>query len=137
MSRSGFARSVLCHLADSGTKAYVDYFSRSLHREYARSGVHVQCQSPYFVATAMSKIRKASLGVPSPAGFAKAAVDAIGSGDSVVPFWSHDLQDSMLQAMPHWALEKYIVPLHLGLRKAFFRKLEREAAAGAEARKAQ
>jgi len=39
----------------SGTKAFVDFFSRSMHAEYADRGIVVQCQSPYLVSTAMSK----------------------------------------------------------------------------------
>lgn len=116
-------------LADSGTKAYVDFFSRSLNREYAARGIHVQCQFPYFVATAMSKIRHASLTTPSPAGFAKAAVASIGSGDSVLPFWAHGVQDFFLQNAPTWLLTRLITNMHIGLRAKYMKKLEREAAA--------
>ena len=103
----------------SGSKAYVDYFSRSLHYEYAGKGIHVQCQSPYYVTSKMSKIRKASLLVPDPASFvcilcmcmlcwasvssfgvvlqAKAAVAAIGTGASVVPATSHAIIDWVIR----------------------------------------
>lgn len=43
----------------AGSKAFVDAFSRSLDAEYAPLGVRVQNQSPMFVATKMSKIRRA------------------------------------------------------------------------------
>ena len=54
----------------SATKGYVENFTRSLAVEYAGKGVHFQCQSPYFVATAMtfpnSKVRPyISLVLPS------------------------------------------------------------------------
>lgn len=62
----------------SASKAYVDYFSRSLHYELKSFGVHVQCQSPYFVTSKLSKIRSTSLTVPNPDDFAVAAVNAIG-----------------------------------------------------------
>jgi len=35
--------------------------------QYAAAGIHVQCQSPYFVTTKLSKLRHASLFTPTPA----------------------------------------------------------------------
>lgn len=55
----------------SASKAYVDYFSRSLNHELAGSGVDVQCQSPYFVTTKLSKLRNPSVFIPSPADFVR------------------------------------------------------------------
>ena len=47
------------------------------------AALDLQCQVPYFVATKMSKIRKASLTVPSPAAFAAAGIAAIGACHTV------------------------------------------------------
>ncbi len=41
-------------------------------------GIHVQCQVALLVATKLAKIQKASLFVPTPANYARAAVRAIG-----------------------------------------------------------
>ena len=49
----------------AGTKGFVDQLSRTLTTEYAHKGIHVQLQAPLYVATKMSKIRRASLTVPS------------------------------------------------------------------------
>lgn len=110
----------------SGTKAFVDYFSRSLHHEYSGKGVVVTCQSPYFVATKLAKIRHASLFAPSPSTYAKAAVAAIGDGDSTVPYWAHWLQDTIARAAPAWLLHWQLMSMHMGLRKRYLKKLEDE-----------
>lgn len=82
----------------------MDYFSQSLAAEYGPKGIHVQCQSPGFVATAMTK-QKPSLIVPTPAQYARTAVDAIGSGASVVPYWSHKIVDAAVNILPQWLVQ--------------------------------
>ena len=117
----------------SASKAYVDFFSRSLHREYAPRGIWVSCQSPYFVASKMSKIRAASLFTPSPDGWVRAAVAAIGApggdADSTVPYWPHAVQDWVLRSLPRWAVTSYVVGLHKGLRARYLKKVEKDAKA--------
>lgn len=117
----------------SASKAYVDYFSRSLHREYAGRGVWVSCQSPYFVASKMSKIRVASLFAPSPDQWARAAVAAIGApggdADSTVPYWPHALQDGVMLGLPRWAATSYIMSLHADMRARFLKKVAKDAKA--------
>ena len=117
----------------SASKAYVDYFSRSLHREYAARGVWVSCQSPYFVASKMSKIRVASLFTPSPDQWARSAVAAIGApggdADSTVPYWPHALQDGVMLGLPRWAVTSYVMSLHAGLRARFLKKVAKDAKA--------
>ena len=101
----------------SATKAGVDVLSRSLHAELARTGVHVECQVPYFVTTKLSKIRDVSLFNVSPETFVASSLAALGRrGPSCVPHWSHALQDAVMQALPRdWqaGLQMY---MHMGLR---------------------
>ena len=108
----------------AGTKAFVDAFSRSLALEYAAKGVVVQCQVPHFVATAMAKIRKPTVFAPSPADYAAASLDAIGSGPSVVPYWSHVLQATALGALPTSLLGRIVMSMHRGLRSRFVKKMD-------------
>lgn len=111
----------------SGTKAFVDYFSRSLHHEYAGKGVVVTCQSPYFVATKLAKIRHSSLFTPSPATFAQAAVAAIADGDSTVPYWAHAVQDWVVtQCLPAFVLHAQLNSLHQDIRSRYLKKLAAE-----------
>lgn len=54
-------------------------------------------QVPMFVTTKLAKLKKTSLFVASTAGYARAAVAAIGYETVVSPYWSHALQIWLLQ----------------------------------------
>jgi 17beta-estradiol 17-dehydrogenase / very-long-chain 3-oxoacyl-CoA reductase len=108
----------------SASKAYVDFLSRSMAVELKPLGVTVQCQAPYMVTSKLSKIRHSSLFVPSPDTFVASSLKALCDGSSVVPFWSHKLQDWLMQNLPTWAVKAILVKMHLGLRRRFLRKLE-------------
>ena len=68
-------------------QAYVDMFSKSLNLEYAKFGISVQNQAPAFVATKMSKIRKARLDAPTPAKWVESAIKHIGYEATSCPYW--------------------------------------------------
>jgi len=110
----------------SATKAYVDFFSRSLHFELKSKGIHVQCQVPYFVVSKLSKLRSPSLFTPTPAGYARAGVRAIGYEPTVVPYWSHALQHSVLHSLPTGLLSQFILNHHHGVYKRALAKKARE-----------
>ena len=103
-------------------KSYVEMFSRALNAELKDKGIHVQCQIPLFVATKLAKIRKASLTVASPSGYARAAVAAIGYETVVSPFWSHALQMWALQSLPEWIGTAITMSMHQGIRKKGMKK---------------
>jgi NAD(P)-dependent dehydrogenase (short-subunit alcohol dehydrogenase family) len=98
----------------AGTKAYVDFFSRSLHVELRGKGVHVQCCVPFFVTSKLSKIRKASLGTPTPDRFARAAVAAIGAREAAAAALAH----------PIWRRLRVLHGAVLGARRPELRHLE-------------
>lgn len=99
--------------------------------ELSDTGVHVQCQVPLFVATKLAKIKRASLFVPSPAGYARAAVAAIGYEALLSPFWAHAIQIWLMSALPDWLVARYVIlPMHKAIRKA---GLKKDAAAAAAA----
>merc|ERR1712050_284437 len=76
MGSSGAGRMTSPLLAQySGAKSFIEMFSRGLKSELAAYNIHVQVQAPLFVATKLAKIRKTSLTVPSPAAYARAAVE--------------------------------------------------------------
>lgn len=103
-------------------KSYVAMFSKALNAELKDKGIHVQCQIPLFVATKLAKIRKASLTVASPSGYARAAVAAIGFETVVSPFWSHSLQMWALQTLPEWIGTAITMSMHQGIRKKGMKK---------------
>ena len=85
----------LCTLPWACLQAYIEAFSQSLDAEVREFGVRVQNQAPMFVATKMSKIRRARLDAPTPEAWAKAAVAQIGQETSLSPYWFHGLQVRM------------------------------------------
>lgn len=89
--------------------------------EMAPKGIHVQCQVPLMVATKLSKVRKASLTVPSPEAYAKAGVAAIGYGAVVSPYWSHKLQLLALSVIP--GSSSVVFGMHKGIRARALKKL--------------
>lgn len=68
-------------------QAYVDMFSKSLNLEFAAAGISVQNQAPAYVATKMSKIRRATLDAPSPKRWVEDAIKHIGYETTSCPYW--------------------------------------------------
>lgn len=116
-----------------GSKAFVDAFSRSLDAEYAPLGVRVQNQSPMFVATKMSKIRRARLDAPTPAAWAAAALKQIGRETSFTPYWFHGLQQAVIRLAPDWLINRQVMRMHQGFRSRYYRRLARQQAEAAAA----
>jgi len=112
----------------SATKAYVDYFSQALGKEYEEHNIVVQTVLPAFVKTNMSKIRKSSLMVPTPEVYAKNAVDTLGNVARTGGYKWHDLQLGVLGMLPTGFATNYLHNMHKSIRKAALRKKEREAA---------
>ncbi|GFO29518.1 very-long-chain 3-oxoacyl-coa reductase, partial [Plakobranchus ocellatus] len=76
----------------SGAKSFVDVFTRALSLEYGGRGVSFQIVSPYFVVSKMSKMRKASLFVPSPTTYVKGALATVGVQAVTNGYWAHSFQ---------------------------------------------
>lgn len=106
----------------SAAKSYVNMFSRALNYELKDYNISVQCQVPLFVATKLAKIKKASITVASPSGYAKAAVAAIGYEDVVSPYWSHALQIWLLTSLPEFISSYITYSMHQGIRKRGLKK---------------
>jgi len=115
----------------SGSKAFVDYFSRSLNAEYTPLGIQVESHSPNFVISDMSgyKAKHKSFTIVTPAEYASAAVQCIGKYDSVTPVFSHWLQDYVVQLLPLWLSRGMIAGMHSGLRAKHLRKIKRDSEA--------
>jgi 17beta-estradiol 17-dehydrogenase / very-long-chain 3-oxoacyl-CoA reductase len=111
-------------------KSYIAMFSKAMNEEYKAFNISFQCQVPMFVTTKLAKLRHTSLFVASPAGYAKAAVAAIGYESLVSPFWSHALQIWFLTTAPEWLVVSITKNMHLDIRKKAIRKEEKAKAAG-------
>ncbi len=109
----------------SGSKSFIEKFSRALNSEYKSKGVTCQCQIPFYVATKLAKMRK-SMMVPTPTEFVGKAINWVGHADCVVsPFLLHAIQGWILDVMPNSVVASIIMSMHLATRK---RGLKKDAA---------
>ena len=120
----------------SGSKAFLQQWSTALGSELAHYNISVELVQSYLVTSAMSKIRKPSLTVPSPRSFVRSVLSKIGRsggaqgwGWTSTPFWTH--------AIMQWGLSNFVgltnrlvvstnKNMHEGIRKRALRKAERE-----------
>lgn len=120
----------------SGSKAFLQQWSAALASELAPQGIHVQVVQSYLVTSAMSKIRRSSMLVPTPKQFVGAALGKIGRQGGAqgmhatsTPYWAH--------AIMHWGIATfagltngyaidYNRKMHEDIRKRALRKAERE-----------
>ncbi|KAK7927437.1 3-ketoacyl-CoA reductase [Apiospora marii] len=120
----------------SGSKAFLQQWSSSLAAELKSSNVDVQLCLSYLVTTAMSKVRRTSMMIPSARTFVRSALGKIGTGgwqsmpDTYTPFWSH--------ALMAWAGETFLgtgskilrsstLKMHEDIRNRALKKAAREA----------
>mmetsp|Transcript_32931 Transcript_32931/g.80029 ORF Transcript_32931/g.80029 Transcript_32931/m.80029 type:complete len:316 (+) Transcript_32931:123-1070(+) len=112
----------------SGSKSFIEKFSRALNAEYSSKGVTVQCQIPFYVATKLAKMRK-SMMVPTSEQFVALAIKWVGYPDCVVsPFILHAIQGWVLDVLPSSIVAKGIMNMHLGIRKRGQKKDAKKAA---------
>ncbi|KAF8460383.1 estradiol 17-beta-dehydrogenase-like protein 12-b [Kalaharituber pfeilii] len=121
----------------SGSKAFLQHWSTALHEELRPKGVEVQFVLSYLVVSAMSKIRRPSLAIPTPKAFVRSVLGKIGVGlgggvgtaATMTPYWSH--------ALMHWVIEKTVGVgsyfalkqnrvMHESIRMRALKKKERE-----------
>lgn len=123
----------------SGSKAFLQHWSTALGAELKQDGVEVQLVVGYLVTSAMSKIRKPSLTIPTPKMFVKACLGKIGlkgtaagMAGTITPFWAHGAMHwgvQMLGIFNETVLSKNL-GMHASIRKRALKKREREAAQG-------
>lgn len=100
----------------SASKAYVEFFSAAIAEEYRSKGIIVQCISPGFVATKMSKIRKPSFFAPSPDSYARSALATIGVAAHADGCIAHAIQGSLLLSLPSWLYYKATISIMASAR---------------------
>jgi 17beta-estradiol 17-dehydrogenase / very-long-chain 3-oxoacyl-CoA reductase len=126
-SMSGKVPSALI-AAYGASKAFVRSFSQALSFEVPR-GVHIEHVNPYFVATAMSKIRKATLLAPTPKTFVKSILSNAGSKISSTPYGWHSLGEWIMDT---FLFESTILStsyaMHKDIRKRALAKQARQKA---------
>lgn len=106
----------------SATKAYIDYFSKGLAQEYKKYGILVQSVTPGMVVSNMSKIRRTSLMVSSPAHIAKRSIDRLGCEYELSPYYFHGIIIYLLNALPLSITLSYLLGMNEGIQKKALRK---------------
>ncbi|KAJ7714337.1 3-ketoacyl-CoA reductase [Mycena maculata] len=116
----------------SGTKAFLATFSAALDEEVRGHGVVVEHVNTYFVVSKLSKIRRASMLIPTPKAYVRAVLGKIGlpcgaafSGRPATstPFWSHAIIDYAMTAVSMPALfVSYTHGLHKSIRARALKK---------------
>jgi len=91
----------------SGSKAFLQQWSTALGAEVAAQNITVELVQSYLVASAMSKIRRATATIPTPRVFVRAVLGKVGRSGGAqsfaytsTPFWSH--------AIMQWALTNFV-----------------------------
>ncbi|KAM4058952.1 short chain dehydrogenase [Hirsutella rhossiliensis] len=120
----------------SGSKAFLQQWSNALASEMADDHVDVQLVLSHLVTTAMSKVRRPSLLVPTARGFVRSALGKVGLGgyqstpNTYTPWWSHSFMLWLIENVPGvnspvtiWQNKK----MHMDIRKRALRKRERDA----------
>jgi 17beta-estradiol 17-dehydrogenase / very-long-chain 3-oxoacyl-CoA reductase len=103
---------------------FVVRFAESLSSEYASQGIDVQVQNPLYVTSKLSKIRKASLTVPSPAAYARASLNAVGYESQTSPFFLHAAQIWFMSLLPRSLLDSQVTNMHRSIRKRALKKAQ-------------
>lgn len=83
----------------AAAKTYVDYLSRALQVEYESKQIVIQSVLPAYVSTKMSKIRHASLMVPSPRTYVAAQMRTVGLESRTYGYWTHKLQGFVIDSL--------------------------------------
>lgn len=111
----------------AASKAYVDYLTRALCVEYKGKGIVIQSVMPGFVATKMSKIKRASLEVPTPEAFVKWAIRTVGTENYTYGYPAHQIRgyihEILKERMPEQINMRISLNVTKKLRERYYRKL--------------
>uniref|UniRef100_A0A3Q2Z6E3 Hydroxysteroid (17-beta) dehydrogenase 12b n=1 Tax=Hippocampus comes TaxID=109280 RepID=A0A3Q2Z6E3_HIPCM len=107
----------------SASKAFVDFFSRGLQAEYKSKGIIIQSVLPFFVATKLSKIRRATLDTPSPERYVAAELNTVGLQAQTNGYLPHALMGWVSTALlPASILSRHVMGVTLSQRARYLKK---------------
>ncbi|ORX35602.1 putative ketoreductase [Kockovaella imperatae] len=123
--------------AYSCTKGGLQTWTKALAWELRGTGVQALMVQPAFVISNMSKIRRASLTVPTAKAWVKSCLSSIGSAGGaqgrayeMTPYWSHAIMDyaAGFFGYPSEMIGMWVVDyMHKDIRKRWLRKKARES----------
>lgn len=107
----------------SASKAFVDYFSQGLQAEYKSKGIIIQSVLPFFVATKLSKIRRATLDKPSPERYVASQLNTVGLQTQTNGYLPHAIMGWVTTALlPAKILNSYVMGMGLSQRARYLKK---------------
>ncbi|EJD54561.1 3-ketoacyl-CoA reductase [Auricularia subglabra TFB-10046 SS5] len=114
----------------SGSKAFLVSWNASLAAELKSSKINARIVNTFYVVSAMSKIRRSSLMVPTPRSFVRAALrlhGSTGTRAAYTPYWSHALMDLALEQLDLRGLwTRLALRTNSGIRARALKKQARE-----------
>jgi len=112
-------------LVYSASKKYTQQFSMALAAEY-KGKVDVISAAPWWVATPMTRIRKANFRTLSPEAFANGVFKFAGASHfEVDPYWLFALFDFVIESVPPSIVYKPVMNFMKVVREAYFRRKKR------------
>lgn len=107
----------------SATKAFVDFFSRGLDAEYKKKGIIIQSVLPFFVATKLSKIRRATLDKPTPERYVAAELNTVGLQCQTNGYLPHAIMGWVTTSLlPAKLLNSHVMNMGLSQRARYLKK---------------
>ncbi|XP_072527803.1 very-long-chain 3-oxoacyl-CoA reductase-B [Salminus brasiliensis] len=107
----------------SSSKAFVDFFSRALDAEYKSTGVIIQSVLPFYVTTKLSKIKRATLDIPTPERYVAAQLNTVGLQNQTNGYLPHAIMGWLTTALlPAKLVSKIVMNMGLSQRARFLKK---------------
>ncbi|KAG7272377.1 hypothetical protein CRUP_000368 [Coryphaenoides rupestris] len=115
--------SITVWLLSSLPQAFVDFFSQGLQAEYQSQGIIVQSVMPYFVATKLSKIRRATLDKPTPYRYVTAALSTVGLQSRTNGYLPHAILGWLnMVVLPAKLVSSYTMKMFMSQRAHYLKK---------------
>ncbi|KAI0700868.1 hypothetical protein BC835DRAFT_1325178 [Cytidiella melzeri] len=121
----------------AASKNFLASFSAALGAELKPKGIDVEAINTYFVVSSMSKIRKASVMIPTPKQYVRATLSKVGLACGALftgrpylttPYWSHALLDYFIHVLGWtYIVTRVVHNMHVSIRARALKKLAREA----------
>ncbi|KAK3510160.1 hypothetical protein QTP70_026752 [Hemibagrus guttatus] len=103
--------------------AFVDFFSRGLDAEYRSKGVIIQSVLPFYVTTKLSKIKRATLDIPTPECYVSSQLSTVGLQSQTNGYLPHAIMGWVTTSLlPARLLNMYIMNMGLSQRARYLKK---------------
>ncbi|KAG9260808.1 very-long-chain 3-oxoacyl-CoA reductase-B [Astyanax mexicanus] len=107
----------------SSSKAFVDFFSRALDAEYKSKGVIIQSVLPFYVTTKLSKIKRASLDIPTPERYVRSQISTVGLQNQTNGYLPHAVMGWVTTALlPARLVSNLVMKMGLSQRARYLKK---------------